>query len=230
MLNAPVPGLFGGIANWALDLMESLGYVGVAAITALESTVVPIPSEVVLPLAGFLAGQGRFSLPAVILAATVGSVVGALVMYALGAWLGERRLRALVDRYGRYVMVGGADVDRADDWFDRHGAAAVLIGRLIPVVRSAISIPAGLRRMSILTFVVYTTIGSAVWNGALIGLGWLLGDRWQQVQPYVSYVEYGVIALVLVVIGRFIWSRRQKRHVAASGPPTKPNVRDHTRT
>jgi membrane protein DedA with SNARE-associated domain len=208
MTMSPAPVLLGGIIVWVTNVIEAFGYPGVAILIALESVILPIPSEVILPLVGFMAGQGRFQLAAVIVAATIGSVVGALILYALGARLGEARVRSLVVRYGRFVGVSGRDLDRSEDWFDHHGAAAILVGRLVPVIRSFVSVPAGLRRMPVLRFTIYTTIGSAIWNGVLIFLGWILGDRWQQVGQYSSYFEYAVIAALVIGVAVFIWKRR----------------------
>jgi membrane protein DedA with SNARE-associated domain len=210
------PALLGGITQWVTDVIESFGYIGVAALVALENIFPPIPSELILPLAGFLAGQGRFWLPAVILAATAGSVAGALVLYLVGERLGERRLRVLVDRYGRWFGLGVDDLDRADDWFDRHGSAAVLLCRLVPVVRSLVSIPAGLRRMPLTAFVLYTAVGSGLWNSALIGLGWLLGDQWHEVERFVGYFQYLVIAAAGIGLIWFIWKRRFSRTARGS--------------
>lgn len=223
-----VPALMGGLAEWVTDVIESLGYVGVAALVALENIFPPIPSELILPLAGFLAGQGRFNLPAVILAATVGSVTGALALYVVGAWLGDRRLRALVERYGRYAMIGADDLERANGWFDRHGATAVLICRLVPVVRSLVSIPAGFRRMSLRTFIIYTAIGSTIWNSVLIGLGWVLGDRWTEVEQYTGYLEYAVIAILVMAVARFFWGRRKSRHHIRPGRTAERELRDRS--
>lgn len=196
------------IVEWVTSVVESLGYIGVAGLIALENLIPPIPSELILPLAGFLAGQGRFWLPAVVLAATIGSVVGALILYGLGVWLGEERLRGVVARVGRFLTLQVADVDRADRWFDRHGGKAVLIGRLVPVVRSVVSIPAGLRRMPLGRFLLYTALGSAIWNSVLIGLGWMLGERWNQVSHYSRYLEYGVLVTLLTAVVWVVWRRR----------------------
>lgn len=211
MVLAPMPALLGGIAEWVTNVIESMGYAGVAALIALENVFPPIPSELILPLSGFLAGQGRFWLPAVIVAATAGSVAGALLLYGVGAWLGEARSRQLVERFGRFLTVGVADLDRANGWFDRHGGKAVLVGRVVPVVRSLVSVPAGLRRMPLGRFVAYTAAGSAAWNGLLIGLGWALGNRWHAVDRYGGYVEYAVLA-VLVVGAVWFVLRRKRRH------------------
>jgi membrane protein DedA with SNARE-associated domain len=201
--------LLGSIAEWAADVIESLGYAGIIALVALESIVPPIPSEVILPLAGFLAGQGRFSLPLVIVAATLGSVIGAVALYGLSAWLGERRVRSVVERYGAYLRLTSHDLDRANDWFDRYDSAAVAIGRLVPVIRSLVSIPAGLRRMPLGRFLLFTSAGSAVWNSVLIGLGWLLGDNWEKVEEYSSYVQYAVLVALAVVAIAFFYRRRK---------------------
>lgn len=206
-----IPGL-SGIASWVTGIVEDLGYIGLFLMIALENVFPPIPSELVLPLAGFLTGQGRMWFPGAVLAATAGSVAGALILYYLGYYFGERRIRALARRFGKWAMVSEEDIDKADDWFDRHDREAVLFGRLFPVVRSLISIPAGIRHMKLTKFIVYTTIGSAIWNTVLIGIGWILGDNWEEVEQYVGYVQYLVILAVLAGIAWFIYKKLQQRN------------------
>ncbi len=214
-------GLLDGLANWATDVIEKLGYFGVFALIVLENVFPPIPSEAILPLAGFLAGQGRMWLPAVIVAATLGAVVGALILYALGAWFGDERMRRLINRFGKWLAVTEGDLDKANGWFDRHGGLAVLICRLVPIVRSLVSIPAGLRRMNLTTFVVYTAIGSGVWNSILIIAGWWLGDNWEEVGHVVDYLEIPVILGILAFAAWFIW----KRKIVKSGPAAESRSR-----
>jgi membrane protein DedA with SNARE-associated domain len=198
---------FGDLAGWVTDVIERLGYVGIAVLVALENVFPPIPSEVILPLAGFLAGQGRFWLPAAVLAATLGSLAGALVLYAVGHYFGEDRIRRLVRRYGKWFTVSERDLDRAEGWFDRHGGAVVFFGRLVPIIRSLVSIPAGVRRMPLGRFLLYTALGSTLWNGALIGAGWLLGDNWEAAGPYVEALQYVVIAAVAAAVVWFLFRR-----------------------
>ncbi len=186
-----------GLSSWAADVMTSLGEPGAGAIIALENLFPPLPSEVVLPLAGFLAGQGSLNLVAVIIWTTGGSVIGALVLYALGALLGRDRLRRVA---ARVPLLHVNDVDRAEKWFARHGGTAVLVGRCVPVVRSLVSIPAGVERMPLGRFVAYTTAGSAVWNTALVLLGYALGSRWQQIGHYSSYINYAIIAAIALAV------------------------------
>lgn len=208
----------GGLTSWVTDVVESFGYVGVAFMIALENLIPPIPSEIVLPLAGFLVGQGRFSFLPVVLAATIGSVVGALILYAVGAWLGEERLRLLFRKFGRFVLMDESDLDKSREWFEHHGTKAVLFGRLVPGIRSLISIPAGLVGMSIWQFVLYTSIGSTVWNATLISFGWALGNQWDKVEDYTSILQYIVIAIVVVVGTWFVWTRRDRlRHMLSQG-------------
>jgi membrane protein DedA with SNARE-associated domain len=214
-----IPGL-SGIASWVTDVVEKLGYLGLFLMIALENVFPPIPSEVVLPLAGFLTGQGRMWYPGAVVAATAGSLAGALVLYYAGYLFGEERVRRLVRKYGKWAMVSEADIDKADHWFDHYEREAVLIGRLFPVVRSLISIPAGIRKMQMAKFLLYTTIGSAIWNSVLIGVGWILGDNWDAVEQYVGYLQYVVILIVLLAIGWFIVMkiRQRGRGVAATDP------------
>lgn len=205
-----IPGL-SGIASWVTDVVEKLGYAGLFLMIALENVFPPIPSEVVLPLAGFLTGQGRMWYPGAVLAATAGSLAGALILYYAGYYFGEQRVRRLVRRYGKWAMLSEEDIDKADEWFDRRHREAVLIGRLFPVVRSLISIPAGIRRMEMGKFLLYTAIGSAIWNSVLIGFGWILGDNWDAVEKYVGYLQYLVILAVLLAIAWFIATRIRQR-------------------
>jgi len=166
---------------------------------------------VVLPLGGFLTRQGDLSLPLVLLAATLGSVLGAVSLYGLGAWLGRERATAVLSRV---PLVDREDVEHASAWFDRHGRAAVFFGRLIPGVRSLISLPAGANRMPLHQFVTYTTGGSLLWNGLLVGAGVLLGDRWDQVDSYASWLDRVLVLALVAVVGWAVW-RRLRAHRAA---------------
>jgi len=152
---------------------------------------------VILPLAGYLANRGRLDVVGVLIASTAGSVVGALILYALGARLGEDRAKRLL---ARLPLVDAADIDRAAGWFHRHGSAAVFFGRLIPGVRSLISLPAGAAGMSLLAFTLLTLVGSALWNGLLVGAGYALGTQWQTVDRYAGVLDRIVIAVVVAVI------------------------------
>ena len=213
--------VLGDLSTWVSDVISAIGYVGVALLVALESVFPPIPSEVVLPFAGFYAGRGDASVPGMMLAATVGSVVGAWILYGLAAWIGPDRLRAFVVRRGRWFGVKEPDLDRAEAWFDRRADAAVLFGRCVPLVRSIVSIPAGFRRMPFLRFTLYTALGSLVWNVALVGAGAVLGSRWEQVGSVMAVFQWVVIVAVVGLVGWFAWSRFVKPRLARSGdlPP-----------
>ena len=189
-----------GLAGVATDVMDALGEVGVGALVLAENVFPPIPSEVVLPLAGYLASRGRMDLTLVVVAATVGSVLGALLLYEAGARTGRTRLRRLVDRM---PLLEVEDLDRAEAWFARHGELSVLLGRCLPVVRSLISVPAGVARMSRWRFVVLTTLGSGAWNTAFVLGGWALGARFSQVERYSGWLNAAVYTAlgVLLVLG-----------------------------
>jgi len=203
--------MFSGLEERVIDIIERFGYLGIGLLIALETVFPPLPSEIILPLGGFTASRGDLTLWGVMLAATIGSVVGALILYGIGHWFGRERLDALVGRYGRYLLLKQSDLDKANDWFERYSGKAVLIGRLVPVVRSLVSIPAGMTRMPLPAFVLYTAVGSALWNGILVGAGYLLGDQWETVGGYVSYLQYAVILGVVVLAGWFVWSRLRAR-------------------
>ena len=213
----------GGLAGWVLDVIQSMGAVGVAVLVALENLFPPLPSEVVLPLAGFLAGQGKLSLAAVLVAATVGSVVGALVLYWAGASLGRDRTRRIAERL---PLMDADDVDRAQGWFDRHGRTAVLVGRLVPGVRSLVSVPAGIARMPMLPFLGYTTLGSAAYNAVLVLLGHQLGSRWHSVERYSDPINYAVYALIGLGIVVAVLRRARHRRNERDRDPYRDRDRD----
>ena len=193
------------MATWVTDTIYSLGYAGIVVLMVLENVFPPIPSEVIMPLAGFMVSQGKFSLIGIIAAGTAGSVLGALPFYYIGRWINEERLKALADRYGRWLTVSGNDIERSKAWFDKHGRTAIILGRLVPAVRSLISIPAGIVRMNLAIFLTYTTVGTALWTALLAFLGYYLGSNFGRVGEYVDRISWLVIAaIVLIYIVRVI--------------------------
>jgi len=196
-----------GLVDWVTSVVETLGYGGVAFLVALENLFPPIPSEVVLPLAGFVAAGGEASLVGMIIAATIGSMVGAFVLYGVAAAIGPVRLRALVVRYGRWFGLDEADMDKTEEWFDRRANLAVLLCRCVPLMRSLISIPAGFRRMRLLPFSLFTLLGSLVWNVVLIGAGYLLGERWHRVEEPLELFQRLVLAVIALAVAWFVWRR-----------------------
>ena len=203
--------MIGDFLSWVVGIVYTFGYPGLALLLVLENLFPPIPSELVLPLAGFLTGQGRLQFHWSVAAATAGSVGGALILYGVGYTLGEERLRELIRRHGCWLLLRESDLDRSRDWFAQHGAIAVLIGRLVPFFRSAISIPAGLERMPLWQFVIYTTIGSGIFNAILIGLGWAFGWQWELVQEYAEPLGWAALAATVGAIAWFIWQRIRER-------------------
>ncbi|WP_127497705.1 DedA family protein [Actinoplanes solisilvae] len=204
----------GGLTGWIASVIESLGEVGVGLLVALENIVPPIPSEIVLSLGGYLAGEGRVNLVLVYLAATLGSLVGALLLYWLGYGLGEERLRRWLDRI---PLVDADDLNQADRWFERHANAAVLFGRCAPVVRSLVSIPAGANHMNLGLFTLFTTIGSGVWNAIFVGGGYALGSRWQDLEKYSQWFDYAIWAVIVLTIASWVAKKVRKRRRAAAG-------------
>ncbi|MEU4568130.1 DedA family protein [Micromonospora sp. NPDC023956] len=202
------PAQLGGLTGWVAGVIEAMGAPGVALLVALESIVPPIPSEIVLAMAGYLAGEDRFNVVVVWLAATVGSLVGALALYWVGAGVGEDRLKRWLDRL---PLVDRDDLERADRWFERYGRWAVLFGRMAPVVRSLVSIPAGANRMPLVEFSLLTTLGSGVWNAIFVGLGYALGSRWEEIDKYSSWFDYGILAVFVLMIVSWAVKKRRRR-------------------
>jgi membrane protein DedA with SNARE-associated domain len=203
-------------------MYDAVGYLGVALAVALETIVAPIPSEVILPMAGWKVSQSAadasvlepltalgWNIPLAVAFATAGSVVGAVVGYAIGAWGG----RPLLDRYGRYVGIGAEDLNRADRWFERWGSWAVFVGRMVPLVRTFVSYPAGISRMPMGRFLLFSTLGSLPWNLALIYAGFVVGENYPQIEaalkPYEYVIYVIVIGVVLVLLGRWWWGKRR---------------------
>jgi membrane protein DedA with SNARE-associated domain len=201
--------LIAPIAEWAIDIVYSFGYVGIAVLIALMNLhLLPLPTQLPLGLAGFLVGQGQFSFTLVLAASTAGAVVASLVLYYLGIWIGEENLRRLLRRFERYKLLFESDLDKAGKVFDRHGGKAILVGHLVPTVGALISIPAGLRRMPVNgKFMFYTIVGSALWNGAFIVLGWVLGSNWPVVKQYTTILEIVVATAMVGAVLWFLWIR-----------------------
>ncbi|MBW4472054.1 MAG: DedA family protein [Stenomitos rutilans HA7619-LM2] len=199
------------MTEWITQTMTSLGYLGIGLLMFLENLFPPIPSELIMPLAGFTIAQGKMSFIPAVLAGIVGTMVGALPWYYAGKLVGERRLRRLADRYGKWLTLSSKDIDKANRWFNRHGAKTVLLCRLVPGVRTLISLPAGINQMPIGLFLLYSTIGTALWVSLLTALGYFLGSNYSLVELYLAPVSKVVLlGLVVAVIGWAIWRKQRK--------------------
>jgi membrane protein DedA with SNARE-associated domain len=214
--------LNGPVRDLVTQIYEAVGYAGVAIWVAIESVIIPIPSELVLPFAGFLVGSGTaiepitgqpWSFVATVIAGTLGSVLGAWIAYAIGYFGG----RPLIIRWGRYLFFDEADLHRTEAFFEKYGVAASLIGRVIPVIRSLVSFAAGVGKMPVVPFTVYTVIGSAVWVTVLVGAGVLLGSGWEEIGPWLKRYEYVVLGIVAVAVIVFVaWKVRDRRAKGSS--------------
>lgn len=212
-MNATADGLT-GLAGWVGSVIDALGPVGVGGLVLLETVIPPIPSEAVLPAAGYLARLGSLSFSATVLATTVASVLGALLLYGVGRAVGAER----TDRMARRLpLVRDKDLQRAWSAFDRWGWQSVLFGRLIPGVRSLVSLPAGARRMPLLRFTALTALGSLVWNVLLLGAGYLLGAAWGATATVSKSFEYAVVAVGLGVVLWWVQGRLRENRAAAQG-------------
>lgn len=196
-----------GLVGVAYRVIQALGEWGVGALTFVETVLPPIPSEVVLPMSGFISRQGQLALALLLVTSTVGSYLGALTLYLLAAGLGQERA---IDVMSRLPLVDRRDFERATAWFERHGRRSVFFGRLVPGVRSLVSLPAGAVHMPLARFTVFTVAGSAIWNGLLIGLGWVLGSRYELVDRYSSVLDW-VVGVVVVALVAWLVVRRVRR-------------------
>jgi membrane protein DedA with SNARE-associated domain len=198
----------GGLAGLAVDLMDKLGGPGAALLVGIDNIFPPMPSELVLPLAGFSASQGTMSLFMALFWTTLGSVSGALLTYWIGAWLGRDRVRALIVSA---PLMKQSDFDRTERWFLEHGTKAVFFGRMIPLFRSLISLPAGVERMPLWQFLSLTTLGSLIWNSVFVVAGYLLGANWQVVDQYAGIFQKVVIGIIALAIVVFVVTRLRDR-------------------
>ncbi len=197
--------------DWATEVIDAIGLVGVAVLVALENVFPPIPSELILLLTGFNVSEGRFDFVSGVIAATIGSVVGAFFLYAVGRILDDERMERMLAGVGRYVGLKRSDVHKGFTWFERHGTKVVLFGRLIPVVRSVVSIPAGGDKMPLGKFTLLTAAGSLVWNLIWVAIGWGLGDQWEKAGAWGDYLQYVVIVGVIVgFVAIVVRARRQR--------------------
>ena len=223
MLPAVFDFLNGPVRDLVTQIYEAVGYIGVALWVAIESVIIPIPSELVLPFAGFLVGTGAelepltgqpWSYWLVVFAGTLGATVGALVAYAIGAWGG----RPLIQRWGRYIGITEADLDRAEAFFARYGEAASFFGRMVPVIRSLVSFAAGVSRMPLGRFIVFTFLGSLPFTALLVFAGVQLGANWESIGGVIKRFEYAVVAVLAIVVVAWIWLRivKPRRSARAS--------------
>jgi membrane protein DedA with SNARE-associated domain len=203
------------MSEWIKSIIQSLSYGGVVFLMFLENVFPPIPSELIMPLAGFFSRQHDLSLWGIIAAGTLGSVAGALPLYYAGKVTGEQRLRRWCDRHGKWIGFTGRDLDQARAWFDRHGAKTVFLCRLVPGVRSLISVPAGMAEMKLGLFLVYTTLGSAIWTAALAYAGRALAGNYEQVERVLGPISTTIVAGIVVCI--LVRAFRLRAKAGASG-------------
>ena len=190
------------------NTISSLGYIGIAFLMALENIIPPIPSELIMPLAGFTVNRGEMNFVLVVVAGTIGSIIGTMPWYFLGKSLGLKRTIEIVDRYGKWLALSGKDVEKANNWFNRRGNTAIAFGRLIPGIRTYISLPAGISKIPLLPFLFYSTLGSIFWVTLLTGAGYILGANYELVGEYMKPLSIFVLIAVISIIIYWILKRK----------------------
>jgi len=202
------------LTEFSLSLIERFGYVGIAIISFLENVFTPIPSEAVIPFAGVLVAQGKMNAIAVWISSMVGGVLGSLVFYYLGYWLGTERIYGFVAKWGKWLFIQTKDVDKSIRWFERFGNISVFLGRLIPQVRSFISIPAGITKMPLPSFIMLTTLGSGIWIGFLVWLGIFFGENFTIFEPFFDAIDVIFVVTVVIIAAYFLITRYRQRGVS----------------
>jgi membrane protein DedA with SNARE-associated domain len=198
--------------NWITNTISSLGYVGIGLLMFLENLFPPIPSELIMPLAGFTVARGQMQFIPAIAAGVLGTVIGALPWYYAGKILGSDRLQQLADKYGRWISISSKDITKADRWFERHGGKAVFFCRLVPGVRTLISLPAGISGMHLVPFLLYSTLGTLLWVGLLTYLGYVLGDNYELVDEYLAPVSKIVVVTLLIAFILWVIRKNMRRY------------------
>ncbi|MBD2867978.1 DedA family protein [Paenibacillus arenilitoris] len=199
--------------SWITEIMEQYGYFGILFLIALENLFPPIPSEVILTFGGFMTINTSLTPVGVIVTATLGSVIGAIILYYVGKLLGVERLEKIIDRWGRVLRVKKEDIRKADAWFEKYGYWAVFLCRMVPLIRSLISLPAGMSHMKFVPFLLFTTIGTLIWNSILVSVGAAVGDNWTEIVEFMdvySNIAYAIIAICVVIV-LFLYIRRAKK-------------------
>jgi len=205
-----------GIKVWVENIISTGGYPGLYFVMFLENVFPPIPSEVVLPLAGSLSLSGRFSIPLITIVGMLGSLTGAFLFYGLGKWLGEERVRNIIGKFGKYALLSVDDFDKSKDWFDKYDEWVIFFSRMVPIVRSLISIPAGVADMNLPKFSIYTILGTALWSFILSYAGRLLGEQWPIITDFINTYQNIVLAVALFVVAAFVTYRLVRKKKTAS--------------
>jgi len=195
------------LGTFCISVISSIGYLGIFFLMILESMIVPIPSELVMPFAGFLVATGDMNLWWVVLFATLGSLAGSLLSYYMGLYGGNR----FVKKYGKYFLLNQEHLTKTEKWFSKKGELTIFIGRFVPVVRHFISIPAGIGKMNLRKFIIYTVIGAGIWNFFLAYVGFILGKNWAEIKHYINYFSWTILAVIILLIVYFLWKEIKKK-------------------
>jgi len=195
--------LLAHISSFIVSIISSLGYAGITALMTLESACIPIPSEIIMPFSGYLVWEGRFALLSVILWGTIGNLIGSLIAYLVGFYGG----RPLIEKYGRYVLISKEELNYAQGWFERYGAMSVFFSRMLPVIRTFISLPAGIAKMPFWKFLFYTFLGSLPWSFVLTYAGLITGENWTSLETYFRKFDWLIVILVILLISWWLFKK-----------------------
>lgn len=213
MIGHMIEWIIAELSTFVINTISLLGYTGILLTMAIESACIPLPSEIIMPFSGYLVTTGQFTMMGVTLAGAIGNVLGSVVAYYVGAWGG----RPFVERYGRYFLVSHRDLDVADRWFAKYGEAAVFFSRMLPVVRTFISLPAGIAKMNFPRFVLFTFVGALPWCYLLAYIGVRMGEEWDHLREYFHRFDIGIGLVLAVAAGYFLWSHWPKRRAQSGG-------------
>ena len=199
--------ILGSIGLFCMQIISSIGYFGIFLLMTMESMILPVPSELVMPFAGFLISSGEMNFWAIVIFSTFGSLVGSLISYYIGRYGGNR----FIIKNKEFLFLNKEHLMQTEKWFSKKGELTIFVGRFIPIIRHIISIPAGIGKMDIKKFMLYTVIGAAIWNAFLTYIGWVLGNNWETISKYSDYVSFGILGLLVIGVGYFVGKQIKKR-------------------
>jgi membrane protein DedA with SNARE-associated domain len=204
-----ITGILTSVAIFCISIISSVGYFGLFLLMTMESMILPVPSEMVMPFAGFLISGGKMEFVLVVLFSTLGSLLGSLISYSIGIYGGNR----FVKKYGKYFLLNEEHLVKTEEWFSKKGELTIFIGRFVPIVRHVISIPAGIGKMNLKKFMLYTVLGAGIWNAFLAYIGYVLGNNWTSIKEYADYISWGVLVIIVIVGMYFLWKEIKKRKI-----------------
>ncbi len=205
-------GILSSVAGWVINIIATLGYPGIVLTMAIESALIPLPSEIIMPFSGFLVSTGKFNFWLVAISGGLGNLIGSLIAYAIGYWGHEKIVRRFIRRWGKFLLITEEDLDTTEVWLKKYGDWVVAGSRLLPGVRTVISLPCGICRLPLKRFIILTFFGSLIWSAILAYIGKIMGENWKEIGPYFHKFDIVIIIILVLGAGLYVWHKLRKKH------------------